>query len=206
VDHGPFLLDNNFLLSRTSLLNMSEGGAYAHNLFGGRIAIHPELGRETPYHPAHSTAMAGLSKIEGGDDRYYNNIFAGGNGLADYDASKRPSFLGGNIFLKGTKPSKLETDPIVEAETDPAVKVLEKPDGWYLEMKFRRGWIAERMRKLVTTELLGKAAVPDLPYERPDGTPIRLDTDHRGQPRDEANPTPGPLEDPGDGAISVRLR
>ncbi len=76
VDHGPFLFDDNFLLSRTSLLNMSEGGAYAHNLFAGRISLRPEPSRDTPFHRAHSTELAGLRNIAGGDDRFYTNIFA----------------------------------------------------------------------------------------------------------------------------------
>ncbi|MFO1500982.1 MAG: right-handed parallel beta-helix repeat-containing protein, partial [Verrucomicrobiota bacterium] len=53
VDHGPFLVDNNLFLSGVSLLDMSEGGAYAHNLFAGKIISRPEPSRETPYHPAH---------------------------------------------------------------------------------------------------------------------------------------------------------
>jgi hypothetical protein len=42
VDHGPFLVDNNIFLSRTALLDMSEGGAYVHNLFTGKITNRPE--------------------------------------------------------------------------------------------------------------------------------------------------------------------
>jgi len=34
VNHGPFLIDNNILLSGCSLSDMSEGGAYVHNLAG----------------------------------------------------------------------------------------------------------------------------------------------------------------------------
>ena len=36
VDHGPFLVDNNLFLSGLSLRDMSEGGAYVHNLMTGR--------------------------------------------------------------------------------------------------------------------------------------------------------------------------
>ncbi|MCY2953155.1 MAG: right-handed parallel beta-helix repeat-containing protein [Planctomycetota bacterium] len=206
VDHGPFLLDNNFLLSRTSLLNMSEGGAYAHNLVAGRIALHPELSRATPFHPAHSTDVAGLRNIVGGDDRFYNNIFVGPDGLAAYDTAKLPAWMDGNLFLKGAKPSKYEKAPLVKADVDPAIKMVEKPDGWYLQIKFDNGWVPERTRKLVTTELLGKASIPNLPYERPDGTPIRVNSDYLGNQRSEANPTPGPLENPGTGALTVKVR
>ena len=77
VDHGPFVVDNNVFLSGVNLLDMSEGGAYAHNLFTGKIISRPEPSRETPYHPAHSTTVAGLVTIKGGDDRFFNNIMAG---------------------------------------------------------------------------------------------------------------------------------
>jgi hypothetical protein len=52
VDHGPFVVDNNIFLSGTSLLDMSEGGAFAHNLFAGHIRPAPELG-ETRYGHSH---------------------------------------------------------------------------------------------------------------------------------------------------------
>jgi alpha-L-arabinofuranosidase len=70
VNHGPFMVDNNLFLSPTSLLDMSQGGAYAHNLFAGKITNRPEPDRETPYHPAHSTTVAGLAVTTGGDHRF----------------------------------------------------------------------------------------------------------------------------------------
>lgn len=85
VNHGPFVFDNNLLLSSDSIFNMSEGGAYVHNLISGRIRLRAELMRSTPFHAPHSTEVRGLSWIRGGDDRYYNNLFVGGNGLSAYD-------------------------------------------------------------------------------------------------------------------------
>ena len=49
--------------------------------------------------------MAGLQKIPGGDDRFYNNIFVGDSGLAPYDKAAQPVQMAGNVFLKGAKPS-----------------------------------------------------------------------------------------------------
>jgi hypothetical protein len=43
--------------------------------------------------------------------------------------------------------------------------------------------------------------VPDLPYVNPDGAPLSLDTDYRGRRRQSRNPTPGPFERPGTGAL-----
>jgi hypothetical protein len=205
VDHGPFLVDNNIFLSPTTLLDMSEGGAYAHNLIAGRIVRRPELGRETPFHKPHSTEVAGLRNIVGGDNRFYNNIFAGGNGLADYDAAKLPSWMDGNVFLKGAKPSKYEADPLVKPQFDPAIKLVEAAGGFHLEFSLGEVLSVDRPRKWVTTELLGKAAIPNLPYEQPDGSPIRVDTDYFGKPRTESALMLGPFEKVGEGTQRLKV-
>lgn len=203
VDHGPFLIDNNIFLSPTTLLDVSEGGAYVHNLMAGRLSPHPELNRETPFHKPHSTEVAGLKKTFGGDDRFYNNIFAGGTGLAPYDGAKLPVFMEGNVFLRGAKPSKHEKNPTV-LTADPAIKLSEQADGWFLELTLEKDW-SGRPHSLVTTERLGKAIVPRLPYECADGTPLRIDGDFFAKPR-AADPTPGPFEHPSDGRLKIKVR
>ena len=80
-----------------------------------------------------------------------------------------------------------------------------KQDGFYLEVQFDKAWAAERTRKLVTTELLGKAAIPNLPYEQPDGTPLRVNTDYFGKRRGESDPMPGPFESVGEGTLRVKV-
>ena len=205
VNHGPFLVDNNLFLSPSSLLDMSEGGAYAHNLMAGRIMLRQELGRETPFHKPHSTEVAGLRNIVGGDDRFYNNIFVASNGLAEYDAVRLPVWMAGNVFLKGARPSKHETDPLLKPESDPEVKLVEKADGFYLELTLDKTWGTGPTRKLVTTALLGQAKIPNLPYEQPDGTPIRIDTDYFGKKRIAGNPFPGPFELPQGGKQMLKV-
>jgi len=206
VNHGPFLVDNNVFLSKTTLRDMSEGGAYAHNLIAGRMTTKPELKRSTPYHKPHSTELAGLRHIAGGDDRFHNNVFVGFNGLADYDSASQPMWTDGNVFLKGAKPSKHDRCALVKPEFDPGIKLVESADGFHLELKLGSMSAAECSRKPVTTELLGKAAVPGLPYEQPDGTPIRVNTDYFGKQRSDENPTPGPFEGIGEEALRLKVR
>ena len=205
VDHGPFLVDNNLFLSATALSDMSQGGAYVHNLFAGRIVQRPELGRETPFHKAHSTAVAGLRNIEGGDDRFFNNLFVAYDGLAPYDKATRPSQMAGNVFLKGAKPCKQEQDPVVLPQFDPGIKLVEEKDGIYLHLTLDKSWPEKPPRQLITTERLGKATIPDLPYEQPDGTPLKIDTDYFGKKRSEANPTAGPFENQGEGKLKLKV-
>jgi alpha-N-arabinofuranosidase len=204
VNHGPFLVDNNIFLSPMALLDVSRGGAYVHNLIAGGTRVNAFDGRMTPFQKAHSTEVAGMNNNPSGDDRFYNNLFVQRGDLSPYDAAKMPVWMEGNVFLKGAKPSKHEKDPLVKPDVDPALKLVEKPDGFYLELQLDKAWAGERTRKLVTTELLGRAAIPNLPYEQPDGKPIRIDTDYFGKQRDEANPTPGPFENPGPGEFKVK--
>jgi len=79
---------------------------------------------------------------------------------------------------------------------DPGIKLVKKPDGMYLAVTLDKSW-ATTARPLVTTDLLGKAKVPDLPYLQPDRTRYRLDTDFVGNKRNADNPFPGPFELPG---------
>ncbi|MEN6335161.1 MAG: carbohydrate-binding protein, partial [Phycisphaerales bacterium] len=192
VNHGPFLVDNNFFLSGASLLVDSQGGAYVHNLFAGSVSVAHTETRETPSHKAHSTEVLGLYPNPSGDDRYYNNIFVNA-GLAAYDEAKQPVFMAGNVFLNNAKPSKHETDPIVRPDVDPGLTVVQKSDGVYVQVKLDKAW-AQQPRQIVTTALLGKAKAAGLPYEQADGSPYRIDSDYFGRARNSGNPFPGPIE------------
>ena len=211
VDHGPFLVDNNLFLSGVSLRDWSEGGAYVHNLMTGTISSRPD-GRSTPYHQAHATALAGMSNIKGGDNRFYNNILVGGGepppaaefGLWVYDAREYPLQTGGNVYYNGARPYSKETNPLVPSGSDPKVRVVEEGDRVFVH--FTAGpELEQAVTTLVTTELLGKAAIPQLPYENPDGSPLTLDTDYFGAKRKAARPTAGPFEHPGQGDLKLKV-
>ena len=77
VDHGPFVVDDNLFLSPMALLINSQGGAYVHNLIAGGTHLISYDARQTPFHKAHSTELAGLHDNACGDDRYYNNLLVG---------------------------------------------------------------------------------------------------------------------------------
>jgi hypothetical protein len=210
VDHGPFLIDNNLFLSGTCVLDVSEGGAYAHNLFAGRFVVHPELKRDTPYHPAHSTAVAGLVNTKGGDDRFYNNLFIGragkvaGCGLSVYDNSHYPLFTGGNVYCGGAKPYVKEVEPVVLAQPDTRFQITEQ--NRRVGIRFA---VAPELRTAktapVTSALLGLARIPQLPYENADGSSIRIGTDYFGKARSETAPTAGPFEGLGLGELELNV-
>ncbi|HEV2136768.1 MAG TPA: right-handed parallel beta-helix repeat-containing protein [Terracidiphilus sp.] len=202
VDHGPFVFANNLLLSPLSLEDNSQGGAYAHNLFAGKIDVHGYDSRQTPYMKPHSTAIAGLHDNPRGDDRFYNNLFAGPADLNAYNNAPLPMRVEGNVYLHGAKPSKFDQHAVVNADLDPGLRLDSKPEGIYLQM-FYGSWLDTRPHKLVTSELLGRAVIPDLPYEQPDGSPIRIDTDYFGNQRFAGDP--GPFEHPWKGEVSLKV-
>jgi alpha-L-arabinofuranosidase len=224
VNHGPFVVDNNLFLSPTSVLDMSQGGAYAHNLFGGRITNRPEPDRETPYHPPHSTVVSGLAITTGGDNRFFNNLFVGdgkpltaeqrGNlrelrwisshGLWGYDGREFPLAAGDNVYYHHAQPYRAETDSLVLTEMNPNLRLTEDGDRLLLHLNVGNEWWRVQCTP-VTTERLGHARVPDLPYVHADGSALRIDRDYFGKRRSRSHPSPGPFEKPRPGDWTVRV-
>jgi alpha-N-arabinofuranosidase len=203
VNHGPFLVDHNVFLSARALWDMSEGGAYAHNLFAGKVLARPEPRRETPWQEEHGTKIAGLMSIKGGDNRFFNNVFIAPAGLDGYDESARPNQMAGNVFLMGAKPSRHEQAPLVITAFDPALKLREEAGSWLLEMN--SNWGGEPTGPMVTSELLGRTAVPNLAFVNPDGSPYQLDRDFFGKPHHKNHPRPGPFAEATGGGAAIQM-
>ncbi|HXK60418.1 MAG TPA: right-handed parallel beta-helix repeat-containing protein [Acidobacteriota bacterium] len=219
VNHGPFLVDNNIFLSDTAIRNLSEGGAYVHNLVAGRIIRSPQA-RVTPYHEPHSTALAGLKNTRGGDDRFYNNILVAedsgipdrnfpttqaeiGYGLEVYDRAELPLHAAGNVYLNGAKPCVRETNYIERPEFDPDIRIVEDGESVHLEISFPS--LDALATRLVTTDLLGSTVTSGLPFANPDGSPLTIDTDYFGRRRNASHPYAGPFEQPGVGRTRLEL-
>jgi len=189
VNHGPYLVDNNLFLSALSLRDWSEGGAYVHNLFAGKIEIRKVPNRFTPYHYPHSTRVAGLRNIYLGDNRFFNNLLAKPDeateevgeehaifyGLEGYRIAGFKNLEGGNGYFNSL--------PVVE-ERDASV---------FLSLDIDPA-IFDTRTSLVSTTTLGTTIVSEAIYEQPDGTPYVLNTDYLGNSRNESKPISGPLE------------
>jgi hypothetical protein len=210
VNHGPFLIDNNLFLSGLSLRDWSEGGAYVHNLFAGNIEVKPQ-DRLTPYHLPHSTELAGIKETQCGDNRFFNNIFAGEYpetqdrqaGLKIYGSLSLPSVADGNVYFNNASPMPGEKN-FLRSETDSGMKVDEKEPG--VTLKFHQlDEIRKIKTRIITGEALGKALIPAVPFENSEGTAFIIDTDYFGQKRTSGKPLAGPFEYPGKGAISMKV-
>ena len=206
VNNGPYMVDNNIFLSEVAIWDWSDGGAYLHNLIAGNIKLNPSP-RLTPYHLPHSTEIAGLKQSQGGDDRFYNNIFVGGvserpgffSGLKSYNNVELPMFVDRNVYLNGANPYQKEVN-LLKLDYNPDIQIDEKGDGIYLTMNLDKS-ISKMKNQLVSTELLGSVMIPKQQYENPDGSAIIINTDYFGNKRDKRNPTPGPFENPVTGKL-----
>lgn len=221
VCHGPCLVENNILLSPRSLLDMSQGLAFVHNLFAGKLYAVPDTNRFTLYHLPHSTAVGGVMLVYGGDDRFLNNVFVGTqktsrhcgvHGTAAYDhcpaqwpertpgddtpaadvGRSMPVTVRDNLYLNGAKAWAGETGGCTVTDGQAALTVREEDGHYWLDNNLET--LSEGCRgKMVTTEVLGRAFQSEQPYEDRDGKALVLDTDLAGEKRPEA-PRRGPLE------------
>ncbi len=215
VSHGPYLVDDNLMLSTHSIRTMSEGGAFVHNLISGTINLSAET-RFTPYHLPHSTDVAGLAAISAGDDRYYNNIFIGcGSDLNNEDRVKYglsgynninglPCWVDNNIYYNGALPYYEENNYIEIKDFNPEIKITEENGHIYLHMVLNDAYFKFKA-KLITTGILGMAKIPHEGYENPDGTPLKIDTDYFGNKRSEENILTGPFSNLNTGTVKLKL-
>lgn len=213
VCHGPCLVDNNLLLSGRSLLNLSEGTAFVHNLFAGRVDVSPD-GRFTPYHFPHQTAVLGVINIQGGDDRLFNNLFIGAPGqngsYGTHDYAKYRAFsadgqvvlpegglprslpvrFDGNVYLNGACCCPQDTTGRQMA-FEPVLTVRETAEGIFLETNLADCPLPP-IGQPVDTQRLGTTFQAGARYETPDGQPVTIDYDFTGAQRKDY--IPGPFE------------
>ncbi len=213
VNHGPFIIDNNICCSPVAISEQSQGGAYIHNLFLGKIYNFVEYSRYTPYFLPHSTDVAGLSIIPGGDDRYINNVFApaepekfekvrGNYGLCGYNKAAYPMLVEDNVYFKQAVPFANETRKLDKTEFSPNVTISEEADGVYLAFELPE--MEKPATKTVNTDRLGTAKLPRQHFEQPDGKPIEINIDFFGIPRSE-QPSPGPIENIKQGNTKIKI-
>ena len=209
VSHGPYLIENNILGSPLNINDMSQGGAFVHNLFAGSVLPRPERNRYTPYHLPHQTDVAGLSIILNGDNRFYNNLFTPVSrderrsyGLAAYEKAGYPSFIDGNVYFKHALPFEKEENKVVLPDFDPAFKIIDKGKDVFVSLTLKGTGNLKTER--VSTQRLGQAKFPKQFYEQPDGKPIFINKDFLGNTRPE-RPAPGPFEQLKEGEMQWKV-
>ena len=118
----------------------------------------------TPYHPAHSTSVAGLVDIKGGDDRFYNNILigkgdsAGGYGLCVFDPRSSHCRRVGTCTAMARAPTARKRKRHA-AGVDPKVRREDEGQAVFVRLAWDPA-LRNPDTALVTTALLGPPGFP----------------------------------------------
>jgi hypothetical protein len=220
VSHGPYIVDHNILTSEYSLDNVSQGGAYINNLICGKMNHWKVLNRSTQYHLPHSTKIAGFSLIYGGDDRFYNNIFIGRNGLdgvgtshfdknttsleeyiekvhekngdvEEFELVEQPVYINSNAYFNGAKAFKFEKDNLVDIDFNPEFSIIEEGNEVYLSCNLPENF-ESILGSIQSTSTLPRVRIVDAEFENPDGSELLLNTDFSDKEK-EMKSTLGPI-------------
>jgi alpha-N-arabinofuranosidase len=217
VSHGPYMVDHNIMASEYAIDNISQGGAYINNLIAGKMNQQKVLNRSTQYHLPHSTKVAGFAFVYGGDDRFYNNIFIGADGLEDVGTShyknyttsleeyienvnkkhgdleefelvEQPVYINKNAYFNGAEPFEREKDKLVDREFDPEFRIIDKGEEVYLSCQLPDSF-EEIIGEIHSTKTLERVRIVDAEFENPDGSDLILDIDFL----DKKSPEKGPI-------------
>jgi len=188
MDHGPTLVDNNILIGQPVRAN-SEASVFAHNLFVDCGYVYsPDTGRRSEYYKPHTTIIVGRKTGTAQDDRWYNNIFVrkGLDGVKD-----APGYASDyNVFLAGAAKSPFgDAHSVVDAY---AAHVTVRDDALGATVEFSVNDAAATINgPIVNGDLVGVFPTVGQTIEDRYGKPITVDTDIRGDKRQQA--TAGPL-------------
>ncbi|NMA90851.1 MAG: right-handed parallel beta-helix repeat-containing protein [Amphibacillus sp.] len=232
VTSGPFIVDHNILTADYALDNHAQGGAYVNNIIRGEMIHRKMLDRSTPYHEPHSTNIKGMAPVYGGDDRWYNNIFIGDEGLEEvgtahykgyttsleeymskiydttgadhsaFNAVEQPVYINDNAYFNGATPFEREETNLV-SDYNPEFALIEEGDEVYLEITLPENF-EEIKGDVHSTLTLGRVRLTDVEFEKPHGGELVLNTDLLGEEK-SGETVLGPLANlkPGKNRIKV---
>lgn len=209
VCHGPCIVENNIMLSKHNVLDVSQGTAYIHNLFTGELDCEREVNRFTLYHLPHSTMVGGVMVIYSGDYRIINNIFigeddnirCGTSGLNNYeklgaketadsvcqteDSEKTlPVDIHDNVYFNGAKSWNKEEGARVVTDFTAEIS-LKYENGNYSFSTNLFDAPCDMAVSRITSEVLGRAFESEQTFENRDGSPVVIDRDYLGHSREE---------------------
>lgn len=232
VSSGPYIVDNNILTADYALDNHAQGGAYVNNIINGEIVHRLMLDRATPYHVPHSTLIAGFAPVYGGDDRFYNNIFIGQEGIPNvgteiyngYNTSlsefkeavakeegdhesfhkiKQPVYIEDNAYFNKANQFIREDRNFIDENVNPNLSIVEEGNDVYLNISVPESFI-EFKGKVYDTETLPKVRIVDADFEDENGNSLTLNTDLNDELR-EYESMIGPLQTLATGNNKVKI-
>ena len=118
---------------------------------------------------------------------------------------KQPVYIHGNVYAGGARPYEAERDPLVLADADVTVAIVDDGDEVYLETQLTQAFDDARVG-LVTGRDLERVRFVDADFEERDGSPARLDTDLVGARKTAGQTYPaGPVATLASGSARTRV-
>jgi alpha-L-arabinofuranosidase len=204
--HGPTLIDNNIfhITSDTpyAIKHNSSNTIVAHNLFINAANGHYTTNRNNIgiYKP-HTNAIVRKDTVAIINDKYYNNVFIGGNN----NIPQRPGYqCDYNAYLQGALKSSWAD---ANSYPNPAfmANVQVKNDDSCTTVSFNvDDGTALLQCPVITNSMIGICPPTNQGMENNDGSPIDVNTDIMGQVR-SGNPKVGPIESIHTGVNTITL-
>jgi hypothetical protein len=113
-------------------------------------------------------------------------------------------YCGSNVYFGDAEPYRQETASAVYPDMKPQVRLVTEGSDVYLTFDFGDK-PAEVKTVTVTTDFLGIAFEPEVPFENPDGTPLCIENDYFGNLRPSGRLTAGPFEGIGNGPQKIKV-
>ena len=124
------------------------------------------------------------------------------SGLKAYANTQLPMYVDGNIYINGANRFDGEKNFL---EMNKPVDIMVVKEN-LVTMKFNFDKTLRKLNTLlITSDILGKASVPDQAFENKDGTPVVIDYDYFGNKRNRKKPVAGPFEIPEEAKIDLYL-
>jgi hypothetical protein len=209
VNFGPLIVDNN-VIARSHVIVESDGCIIAHNLFSDchfHLMASPK--RIVPYYKPHSTVRAGKTAVSLQHNRIFNNTIIGGEGFARdqlvrHNADVSDTEVDHNIYLNGAGPfpNKDEKSVAIASRADMKLEVGDRAATLNLDLPPAA---LEGKHPPITSEMIGKVPLADMPMEHPDGKPLDITTDYFGRSIVPARVLAGPFQDLREGENSFAL-
>ncbi|RCX12195.1 uncharacterized protein DUF1565 [Anaerobacterium chartisolvens] len=220
VSHGPYIVEHNILASEYAIDNMSQGGAYINNLICGKMNHQKVLNRSTQYHLPHSTKVAGFAFVYGGDDRFFNNIYIGADGLKEVGTAHyknyttsleeyiesvhkkhgdveafaevdQPVYINNNAYFNGAEAFERENSNMVDRGFNPKLSIVDEGEEVYLCCELPDSF-ENISGEIHSTATLARVRIVDAEFESPDGSNMSLDTDFLDEKKAQRSPL-GPI-------------
>ena len=126
------------------------------------------------------------------------------SGLEVYNNAKLPVWISDNVYFFGARPSLKDQNQVTDPDFDPEIRLEEKDGNGYIHLTLNQLFYDHKVR-IINTDILGKAVIPRVKFDDPDGTALVIDRDYSGNIRTAENNLAGPFANIAGHKITIKV-